>query len=143
MDDLITKLTERLNAAGIHCAAAFSVGRLPMLKSPMVVVDCSTELSPAAIGGCFGRDINGRYYTCHAAAHTATLEIYAPYLGGGTAIGAVVRKLLLALQTAPEGYSLHSIQVGQVHYDADSDCFRCTLSVRLDSYLSLTEEEAQ
>ena len=129
------KLVEQCNAAGLHCAAAFSLSRLPILTAPMVIIDGTVTLSPAALGSCFGRDAAGNYYRCCAAEHAAVLEVYAPYLGGTTMIGGVVQKLLLALQTVPEGYNMHGIQVGSVRYDADSDCFSCPVEAQFTSFL--------
>lgn len=137
VEDLISKLVAQLSAAGLHCAAAYSIGRLPLLTEPLIIVDCTVMLLPAAIGDCFGRDKDGGYYQCRTAEHTALLEVYAPYLGGGAAVGTVVREILGALQTEPEDYSMRSIRVGQTRYDPDSDCFRSTVSVRFDAFLVL------
>ena len=141
MNDLLTKLVVLLTLAGVRCRAAFMAAKIPLLTSPITIVDGTMTLSAAAIGDVFGKDGTGKYYNCKLAEYTALLDIYAPYIGnGGAMIEPTVRSLLTALKTEPEGYRMRSIEVGRMHYDADSDCFRCTVSVKYGAFLVLAEQ---
>mgnify|MGYP004560312293 CR=1 FL=1 len=135
MNDLMTKLVTILTMAQIRAQGAFLRTKIPQLTTPLTVVDCAITLEPVAIGNLFGRDSADGYYRCQRAEYTALLDTYAPYNGNGALmIRPIIRKLVCALDTVPAGYRLLDIQVGQTHYDADSDCYINTIKVRYETF---------
>lgn len=140
MIDLIGKVVVLLTLAGVRCNAAFQRAKIPQLAAPITIVDGTMELLPAAIGDVFGKDSAGKFYHCRAAEYTVLLDVYAPYVGnGGAMIAPTVRELLCALKAVPAGYRMRDIAVGRMYYDADSDCFRCTVSVKYSAFAALAE----
>lgn len=142
MIGLVAHLVSAIEASGLPCAAAFSLRTLPLLDAPLVIVGESMLLSPVVFNDALGMAPGSVTVLCHQAEHTVLLDIYVPYRSGGYAVGAVIDELLLTLEGIPNSYRLQSIQVGQVYYEPESDCFRCTLTVHLLSLLSLTQKEA-
>lgn len=85
----------------------------------------SAELRPAAVGGYLGANTGQKACTGFLASTTVLLDVYAPYLNGGSACGETMQDAVRVLLAGGTGQTLRKVRMDSVRFDADADCYRC------------------
>lgn len=126
MVDLKLLVQLLLTNAGLHCVTEYPFTALPRLETPMIAVGLDSQrLLPAAFGNYFGTFAN-RLCTGFLQESVIRLDVFSPYLSGGTPCRATMNDALLAALGGVANHSLTDVQVGDIHYDPKVDCIRCT-----------------
>lgn len=120
-------LVERLLiAAGLHCLSEYPFAPLPRLDSPMVAVGLESQrLLPTAFSDFFGF-FAGRACTGFLQESVIRLDVFAPYMSGGTPCRSTMNDAILAALGGVVNHVLTDVKVGNIHYDPKVDCIRCT-----------------
>ena len=127
MVDIKPTICRILTNAGLHCLTEFPLNKLPRLQSPMVTVGVKgTEIRPAAIGGYLGLNADLEACIGSVSCTTILLDAYSPYKSGGNACYETMKTAVQALMAGGTSQNLRKIRVGNVHFDANTDCYRCS-----------------
>lgn len=132
-------LISLLCALNISAMAAYPNRRMPRMDQAVVMVGVTEQsLQPLALHGEF--DTAAQTFSgALAYEETVQLELYSPYLFGGSHCDQTADTILRALAQAFTALSLSSVTREATYYDADTDCFRCRLRVVTKAYLTATE----
>lgn len=132
MGGIIRELIELLTGAGLHCVEYYPKRLLPRLSAPMITVGVKELVcTPASVDDPALRLSRTEKYSGRLLRCAAELDAYFPYRGGGTGCPAYIEELLAALSAGLSCATVQSVSVGAVHYDPDTDCFRCTVRLAL------------
>lgn len=135
MVDLKLLVQHILSLAGLHCVSEYPFAPLPRLESPMVAVGLDSQhLLKPAFGDFFGYFI-GRPCTGFLQESVIRLDVFAPYMSGGTPCRMTMNEALLAVLDGVANHSLTDVQVGDIHYDPEVDCIRCTALLTFKAHL--------
>jgi len=133
--DLKLLVQHILTNAGLHCLSEFPHSVLPRLQSPMISVGLKTQrLLPTAFGGFFGY-FAGRTCTGFLQESVIRLDVFSPYLSGGSPCRNAMNDALVAILGGVANHSLCEVSVGEIYYDPDVDCFRCTALLTFQAHL--------
>lgn len=126
MVDLKLLVQFLLTEAGLHCLSEYPFSPLPRLETPMVAVGLESQhLTLTAFGSFFGYLV-GRACTGFQEESVIRLDVFSPYLSGGTPCRTTMNEALLAAIGGVANHSLTDVKVGNIHYDPKVDCIRCT-----------------
>lgn len=135
MVDLKLLVQRLLSNAGLHCMSEFPRSVLPRLQNPMIAVGLDSQrLLPTAFGGFFGY-FAGRTCTGFLQESVIRLDVFSPYLSGGAPCRSTVNDALVAVLGGVANHSLREVSVGDIHYDPEVDCVRCTILLTYQAHL--------
>lgn len=135
MVDLKLLVQYLLTNAGLHCLSEYPFAPLPRLDTPMVAVGLDSQrLLLTAFGDFFGYFAN-RPCTGFLQESVIRLDVFSPYLSGGSPCRATMNEALLAALGGVANHSLTDVQVGDIHYDPKVDCIRCTALLTFRAHL--------
>lgn len=132
------KIIALLNDRQIPSLPAYLNRRMPQMEETIAVIGVEEQkLQPLAMPA----DHEAAQTYCCALLYeeTVRLELYSPYLFGGNHCDRMAETILSALAQAFSTLSLSSVKREATYYDADTDCFRCRLTVVTKAYLTATE----
>lgn len=140
MGGIKESIYQLLTNSGFHCLTEFPTNRLPRLVAPMIAVGVkSTEIKPAAVGGYLGANDNQEACIGFLAATTVRLDVYVPYLSGGSSCGETARDAVQALLAGGVGQTLRKVRMDNVRFDADADCYRCSALLTFEALIFQVE----
>lgn len=129
MGNVVSEICTVLNDAGLHTTEAFSLPKLPRLEEPMLAVYAEEiEQLSTLLGDYLYTDTDEVEHFGRQTTYVVRLECYFPYGSSGSNCPAYLERVIAVLQTAQ---LTKQLQVGAVTYDPVSDCFRCTLRMRV------------
>lgn len=135
MVDLKLLVQYALTNAGLHCVSEYPFAPLPRLETPMVAVGLDAQrLYLTAFGSYFGL-FAGRPCSGFMQESVIRLDVFSPYMSGGTPCRATMNEALLAALGGVPNHSLTDVKVGDIHYDAKVDCIRCTARLTFRAHL--------
>jgi len=124
-----------LTNAGLHCVSEYPFMPLPRLETPMVAVGLESQrLMQTAVDNFFGY-LAGRVCTGFQEESVIRLDVFSPYLSGGTPCRTTMNDALLAALGGVANHSLTGVKVGNIHYDPKVDCIRCTAFLTFRAHL--------
>ncbi len=127
MVDIKSDIYQLLTNAGLHCMTEFPLECLPRLQSPMVTVGVKeTETRPAAIANYLGTNSGQEACIGFLTSTTIVLDAYSPYKSGGNECYGTIMAAVRVLLAGVTGQTLRKVRMNNVHFDADSDCYRCS-----------------
>lgn len=140
MADLIAQVQQMIMQLGLRCITAFPQKELPHLIAPLVVLHAeSEERRRRGMGTYFGKS---DMTPCYGQAFTGVVavEIFVSFVKGGEACEEALQTLLAVLPVQLAKMGLTEVRVKPVSFDADTDCFRCTIFLTFQGYLCRKEE---
>ena len=136
MGGIKARIYQLLTNSGFHCLTEFPTNRLPRLVAPMIAVGVkSTEIKPAAVGGYLGANDDQEACIGFLATTTVRLDVYAPYLGGGSACSTTMQDAVGVLLAGGTGQTLRKVRMDNVRFDADADCYRCSALLTFEALI--------
>ena len=145
MQRLIEALCRALEAAGMTVVRSFAKGKAAELTGPVVAVCLHGAQTGAA--GAYAylgmQEADGVWQTLYGRSVTAAvrLTVYAPRRGGSAACMAQVDALAGLLAQGLGGVQIAAFSVGACAYDAEADCFVCTVTAELGGYVYAVADE--
>lgn len=140
--DLLTELRQRLADWGVHCVLAMPNLKLPRLTQSGVFLGIlESVMTPRFAGNLLYLD--GIHNPSHAvqAETTVFFDIYTPYRLGAPACQQMRAKVRNALLTAFTYYTVQNLTCGSCYYDPKSDYFRCRITLKIQTWMSLDEKD--
>ena len=135
MVDLKLLVLYLLTNAGLHCLSEYPFAPLPRLETPMVAVGLDAQrLKLTAFGDFFGY-FAGRPCTGFEQESVIRLDVFSPYMSGGSPCRQTMNAALLAALKGVPNHSLTDTTVGDIHYDPTVDCIRCTALLTFRAHL--------
>ena len=138
--DIPLLLQRALKAGGLNGVTAKSVRKMPHLEEPLICVgDSLVSWIPGPIGNFLGWSAEETpvYGRCLEA--TGFLDVYTPYHLGADAADQLVCKAVDALWNFLGTLTKERISVDEAHYDPNSDCFRCRITVKVRALMYTNE----
>ncbi|MBQ6430908.1 MAG: hypothetical protein IJJ99_03410 [Oscillospiraceae bacterium] len=135
MVDLRLLMQLLLTNAGLHCLSEYPFAPLPRLETPMVAVGLDSQrMVRPAFGDFFGYLAN-RPCTGFLLESVIRLDVFSPYMSGGTPCRTTMNEALLAALNGLPNHAMTDVQVGDIHYDPKVDCIRCTAKLTFRAYM--------
>ncbi len=135
MVDLRILVQHLLENAGLHCVSEYPFAPLPRLETPMVAVGLHTQrMIRTAFGNFFG-NLLSRPCTGFYMESVIRLDVFSPYMSGGTPCRVTMNDAVFAALAGVVNHALTDVQVGDIHYDPEVDCIRCTAMLTFRAYM--------
>lgn len=131
MEQIVSAALELLTSAGIHAIHGFDGRDFPVLDAPMVAVSMeNVTYRPICAGNLLGQRA-GRRALGFLAEGTMLLEVYDDFRHGVQSCTEVAAQAAGLCTELPEVSIRDGIQVAQVRYEPDYDCFCCKVSANV------------
>lgn len=140
MEELIAAMLRLLAQAGRTAVKAFPEGKMPHLETPTTAVGIREVKSVGKNGFSYlgmRENADGVRTAWYGKPLETELElqIYCPRRLGGRSCMEEAERIAAILADTDGGIQITSFSVGVCSYDAESDCFRCTLTAKTKAYL--------
>lgn len=129
-----------LQAASIHCDYAAPSVPLPPLKIQTTRLQVAQTLLKSTVFGNFLGVLNGVNVNAVLFYETVDIDVYSPYLFSGVKCELFANRVVQVVARGFQTLPIRSINCTACYYDPDTDCFRCKISVELQTWLTREEE---
>ncbi len=135
MEQLIQAMVRALTQAGVHAVAALPNQVMPRFQSAAVAVsisdaDCRSAAVYHYLGLLDGEELYGRQLTARL-----RLDVYAPVALGGQGARAEATRVADILLAGIPGVNVGEIHVDACAYDAQCDCFTCSVTAQTSAFV--------
>ncbi len=131
MEQIVSAALEMLTSAGIHAIHGFDGRDFPVLDAPMVAVRMeNVSYQPICAGNLLCQRA-GKRAVGFLAEGTMLLEVYDDYRHGVQSCTEIAQQTASLCTQIPQVSIRDGIQMQQVRYEPDYDCFCCKVIAKL------------
>ncbi len=134
------ELLTLLQAANIDCNYAAPSIRMPPLQIQTTRLQVAETFLKTAVFGNFLGALEGVNVNAVLFGETIDIEVYSPYLYSGVKCELFANRVVQVVARGFQTLPIQSIRCTACYYDPDTDCFRCKISVQLQTWLAREEE---